>query len=113
MPGAPNAVAHQLVTEIKTTSITDTSVCALLRTTASRAGSGPVTLVTDSARYQRRASVTDMAKIVGIELLFLPSYAPNLNRIERLWGFVKEEVLDSRHRQDFQKFRDAVDGCPR
>ena len=109
--GALNAVTHELITEINTTYITATSVCALLRTIAARAGSAPVTLVLDNARYQRCRLVQDLAKTLGIELLFLPSYSPNLNLIERLWKFVKKEVLNSRHHQDFQKFRDAIDGC--
>jgi transposase len=109
--GALNAVTYELVTEINTTYITATSVCALLRTIASRAGSVPVTLVLDNARYQRCALVTDTAKMLGIELLFLPSYSPNLNLIERLWKFVKKEVLNSRHHQDFKTFQNAIDGC--
>ena len=109
--GALNAVTHELVTEINTTYITATSVCALLRTIASRGVRIPITLVLDNARYQRCALVTDTAKGLGIELLFLPSYSPNLNLIERLWKFVKKEVLNSRHHQDFKRFQDAIDGC--
>ena len=109
--GALNAVTHELVTEINTTYITATSVCALLRTIASRGLSVPVTLVLDNARYQRCALVQGVAKELGIELLFLPSYSPNLNLIERLWKFVKKEVLNSRHHQNFQKFQEAIDGC--
>ena len=63
----------------------------------------PVTLVLDNARYQRCLLVQDVAKELGIELLFLPSYSPNLNLIERLWKFVKKEVLNSRHHQAVQK----------
>ena len=109
--GALNAVTHELVTEINTTYITATSVCALLRRIASRGGLVPVTLVLDNARYQRCALVTGVAKELGIELLFLPSYSPNLNLVERLWKFVKKEVLNSRHHQDFQRFQEAIDGC--
>lgn len=109
--GALNAVTHALVTEINTTYITATSVCALLRKIAALGGSVPVTLVLDNARYQRCALVQDLAKVLGIELLFLPSYSPNLNLIERLWKFVKKEALNSRHHQDFKKFQDAIDGC--
>ena len=109
--GALNAVTHELITEINTTYITATSVCALLHKIAALGGSVPVTLVLDNARYQRCALVTGAAQALGIELLFLPSYSPNLNLIERLWKFVKKEVLNSRHHQDFQKFRAAIDGC--
>ncbi len=49
--GALNAVTHALVTEINTTYITATSVCALLRKIAVLGGSVPVTLVLDNARY--------------------------------------------------------------
>jgi len=45
------------------------------------------------------------------QLLDLPSYSPNLNQIERLWKFVKKEVLNSRHHQDFKRFQEAIDGC--
>ncbi len=109
--GAINAVTHALVTEINTTYITATSVCALLHKIVALRGSVPVTLVLDNARYQRCALVQDTAKQLGIELLFLPSYSPNLNLIERLWKFVKKEVLNSRHHQDFKKFQGAIDGC--
>jgi len=109
--GALNAVTHELVTEINTTYINALSVCALLRKVADRGMRVPITLVMDNARYQRCALVRDTAEELGIELLFLPSYSPNLNLIERLWKFVKKEVLNSRHHQDFKKFQEAIDGC--
>jgi len=109
--GALNAVTHELVTEINTTYVNAVSVCALLRTIAGRGVRIPITLVMDNARYQRCALVQDAAQELGIELLFLPSYSPNLNLIERLWKFVKKEVLNSRHHQDFKKFQEAIDGC--
>ena len=109
--GALNAVTHELVTEVNTTYITATSVCALLRKIAVRGGLVPITLVLDNARYQKCALVTSLAQELKIELLYLPSYSPNLNLIERLWKFVKKEVLNSRHHQDFQKFQAAIDGC--
>src|SRR5258708_16368535 len=31
----------------------------------------------------------------SIELCFLPAYSPNLNRIERLWKFVRKQCLRS------------------
>ena len=59
--GALNAVTHELVTEINTTHITATSVCALLHKIANRGRSVPITLVLDNARYQKCALVTDLA----------------------------------------------------
>ena len=109
--GALDAVTHELVTGIDTTSVTATTVCALLRKIADLGHSVPITLVRDNARYQKCALATGVAQALGIELLYLPSYSPDLNRIERLWKFVKKEVLDSRHHQDFERFREAIDGC--
>jgi transposase len=109
--GALNAVTHELITEINTTYINAESVCALLRKIAEAGGLLPITLVLDNARYQRCALVQNLAKELRIELLFLPSYSPNLNLIERLWKFMKKEALNSRHHQDFKKFQVAIDGC--
>ncbi len=44
-------------------------------------------------------------------MLFLPSYSPNLNLIERLWKFVKKKVLYGRHYATFDQFQAAIDGC--
>ena len=52
-----------------------------------------ITLVMDNAKYQRCNFVQEHAKSMGIELLFLPPYSPNLNLIERLWKFTKKRCL--------------------
>ena len=44
-------------------------------------------------------------------LEFRPSYSPNLNLIEPLWTFVRRDVLDGRHYDNFTEFRRAIDGC--
>ncbi len=72
---------------------------------------GPTTVVLDNARYQRCAAVEAEAKRLGIELLFLPSYSPNLNLIERLWKFTKKKALRGKHYADFATFRGAIDDC--
>ena len=46
-------------------------------------------MVLDKTRYQHRTACIVFAASVGLELLFLPSYSPNLNLIERLWKFIK------------------------
>ncbi|MBK1646982.1 IS630 family transposase, partial [Thiocapsa imhoffii] len=44
-------------------------------------------------------------------LVFLPSYSPNLNLIERLWRHVKKQVLYSRYYETFPKFKAAIMEC--
>ena len=68
---------------------------------------GPVALVLDNGRYQRNALVIELAKELGIELLFLPSYSPNLNLIERQWRFVKGKAAYGRYYPTFADFRAA------
>jgi transposase len=58
-------------------------------------------LVLDNACYQKCQSVFEKASALGIELLYLPGYSANLNLIERLWRFVKKEVLYSRYYETF------------
>ncbi|MBK7953689.1 MAG: transposase [Candidatus Accumulibacter sp.] len=53
----------------------------------------PITVVLGTVRYQRCALVQTCAEKLKIELLFLPTYSPNLNLIERLWKFVKKQCL--------------------
>jgi hypothetical protein len=40
-------------------------------------------VVLDNARYNRAPAVTEAAKVLRIELFYLPTYSPNLNLIER------------------------------
>src|SRR4051812_40880369 len=71
----------------------------------------PITLVPDNARYQHCALVQELAASLKIELLFLPSYSPNLNLIERLWRFVRKQVLDATYYEKFEQFTAGIDAC--
>jgi hypothetical protein len=63
----------------------------------------------DNARYQRNQVVQALAAELSIRLLFLPSYSPNLNLIERLWGFTKRRSVYGRYHPDFASFRAAIE----
>jgi transposase len=60
---------------------------------------------------QRCKVVTEKAAELGIELLFLLPYSPNLNLIERLWKFVKKQVLYSKYYEKFEDFKAAITKC--
>jgi transposase len=107
--GAINAVTHQLITVCNDTYINACSVCELLNKIRDVAGDTiPITLVLDNARYQRCMLVAELAVKLNIELLFLPSYSPNLNLIERLWKWVKKDCLNCKYYECFDKFKDAI-----
>jgi transposase len=107
--GAWNAVTRQLIAVTNTTVVNTETICELLRKIAAQGLSGPITLVLDNARYQRNAVVQGLAKELGITLLFLPSYSPNLNLIERLWKFMKRRSLYGRYHPTFAGFRAAIE----
>lgn len=109
--GALNAVTHELITVTNDAYINAQSVCDLLWKIARLNLKQPVTFVLDNARYQKCAVVQDLAKTLNIELLYLPSYSPNLNLIERLWKFVKKQCLYSKYYSEFTSFKKAISDC--
>ena len=109
--GAFNAVSRELIRVTNDSYINAETVCQLLWKISALGLGVPITLVMDNARYQRCRLVQDLAAVLSIELLFLPSYSPNLNLIERLWKFTKKEVLNSRQQKCFADFRSSIDRC--
>jgi transposase len=102
---------HEVIRVANHSYINAESVCGLLRQIAAADLPRPITLVLDKARYQRCALVQSLARSLRIELLFLPSYSPNLNLIERLWKFVKKECLASRPLPDYESLTRTIDDC--
>ena len=70
-----------------------------------------ICLVMGNAKYQHCKLVMEFAKEHNIELLFLPSYSPNLNLIERLWKFVKKKCLYNKYYPNFLMFKAGIDDC--
>lgn len=109
--GAIESHDHELISVRTTENINSTSVVALLDAIHEKYPDSEVTLVMDNASYQRCYFVRDHARDLGIELLFLPSYSPNLNLIERLWKLTKRRCLTNRYYSDFKSFCNAIDWC--
>lgn len=107
--GAWNAVTRELLAVTNTTVVNTETMCELLRQISAQKLIGPVTLVLDNARYQRNQVVPALAAELGIRLLYLPSYSPNLNLIERLWGFTKRQSVYGKYHADFASFRVAIE----
>ncbi len=80
--GAIDAITHELVSVTNDTYINAPAVCELLEKIRKRRPETPTTVVLDNARYQKCKIVSEKAKELDIEMLYLPPYSPNLNLIE-------------------------------
>jgi len=62
--------------------------------------------IVDNAKYHRAKIFKEwLCGQPRLKVLFLPSYSPNLNLIERLWKFFNEKVRCNKY---FEKFSDLV-----
>ncbi|MDR2406531.1 MAG: IS630 family transposase [Bacteroidales bacterium] len=65
-------------------------------------------LILDNAGYCHSKEVERYRQQLGkIIFIFLPTYSPNLNLIERLWKFFKKTVTYNKYYEKFTDFKDA------
>ena len=102
--GAINPFTSTMIYEVNDSYVTAETVCQLLRKIKKRGFNRPITLVMDNAAYQRCGLVQSLAKELKIEILFLPSYSPNLNLIERYWKYIKGKLFRCRSIEKFELF---------
>jgi transposase len=108
---ALNAISYELVMVTNDTYINAGSIGELLRKIVALNLNVPITVILDNAKYQKCQIVWALAKSLHIELLYLPTYSPNLNLIERLWKFVKKQCLYSIYYPTFLDFKNAISTC--
>ena len=77
--GALNFVTKKMTTVTNNSYITSTQVLELLDKLVHQYVGIPIYLFLDNAKYQRCKLVQEYAKAVGVNLVFLPPYNPNLN----------------------------------
>lgn len=65
--------------------------------------------ICDNAKYHFCNVVSEYLKNSKVVLIPLPSYSPELNLIERVWGFFEKTVLHNRYYKTFNEFRNACD----
>ena len=106
--GALNFATLKMETVINTTYVNAETIAELLQKLAARFSDRPIYLVLDNARYQHCDFIKNLAKDLGIELLFLPPYSPNLNLIERVWRYIKKDVLGTRYFDCPKKFHEEI-----
>ena len=88
--GAVNAITKQIDFLTNTTYINAKVIADFLHQLAAKYHDLPIVIVLDNARCQHCKYVVALAEKLGITILFLPAYSPNLNIIERLGKFLKK-----------------------
>jgi len=63
-----------------------------------------IILYLDNARYNHARLVSEYVTGTNVELIYLPPYTPNLNLIERLWRFAKDQVMNDTYYETFEEF---------
>lgn len=107
--GALDAISLQVYSVINTTYINANTVVELLKMLSTSCKKGtPIYVVLDNARYQHCAFVKAWAIALGVELVFLPPYSPNLNLIERLWKYIKKDIIGNQYFESAQIFHQAI-----
>lgn len=68
-----------------------------------------IVIILDNAPYNHSYKTIEEATLLGIRLIFLPTYSPNLNLIERLWKFLKKVVLKNKYYKTFSEFKKVIE----
>ena len=106
--GAVNAITKEVDFQFNTSYINAEVIADFLFQLALKYWNYPIVIVLDNARYQHCKFIKELADNLGITLLFLPAYSPNLNIIERLWKFIKKKALYGKYYEKFEAFQESI-----
>ena len=68
------------------------------------------TLVMDNAAFHKSAKTKELIESAGCQLLFLPTYSPDLNPIEHCWHTLKS-ILRPLVQQNTENLQDLIGKC--
>jgi transposase len=106
--GAVN-IQDMNITVLEEPTINADAAIRLVEAIEKRQPTGKIYLIMDNARYNHAKKLKTYIKDKErIQIIYLPAYSPNLNIIERLWKFFKEEKLRGQYYETYQEFRTTV-----
>lgn len=109
--GTIDAITKRILFQTNITTVNAETMASFLYYLKSQMPDKPISIVLDNARYQHCNFIKELATELGITLLFLPPYSPNLNLIERLWKFTKKTSLYGKYYEKFDEFQGAITEC--
>lgn len=107
--GALNIDELSVVTRYEDRLNTDSAV-EMLFDLRKKQPKGRIYAVVDNAQYYHGKNFQKYAKELGITLLYLPAYCPNLNLIERLWLFFLKKQIYNKFYTTFDEFKKSIKG---
>lgn len=102
--GAVNAITKKISIMTNTDTVNGLTIMAFLTHLRGIYLVLPIYIILDNARYQHCKAVVAFAATLNIHLVFLPTYSPNLNIIERLWKWTKKKCLYAKYYENFADF---------
>jgi len=64
-------------------------------------------VVMDNATFHKGGRIQELIQNAGCELLYLPPYSPDLNKIEKCWSWLKSRIR--KKLDQFDCLRDAIE----
>ena len=65
----------------------------------------------DNATFHKGGCIEQLIRDAGCEVLYLPPYSPDLNRIEKCWSWLKSRIR--KQIQQFDSLRETMESVLR
>lgn len=102
-------IADKTAIVLEEETINTDATIRLLEAIVQKQKTGKVYVVLDNARHHHAKRVRNwILNHPRFKLLFLPSYSPNLNIIERLWKFFHQRITWNRYFETFEEFKSVT-----
>lgn len=109
--GVVDAITKEVTTVMNTTNVNAETIVEFFKILRIKYESKKLSIVLDNAKYQHCYYTKIAANMFNIDLIYLPSYSPNLNLIERLWKCVRSICLNSKYYEKFNDFCKSIETC--
>lgn len=108
--GAYNPMTQEVIVRNYKTINKDTVIEFFKEIEAFYVSKAEIYAIVDNAKYYKNQAVQTYLETSRINLVFLPTYSPNLNLIERFWKVLKKQVISNTYYEHFRDFQNAVLG---
>ncbi len=106
--GAYNPITQEVLVRNYKTINTETVISFFKELEVFYYNKAEIYAIVDNAKYYKNPCVQAYLKTSRIKMIFLPTYSPNLNLIERFWKLLKKEAINNIYYEHFRDFQDAV-----